>query len=161
MIDPGCGREVFRFRRDSPQLLTVLISDEAIVHTLDIPSELPAAREAELRVLDELKKHTYDETATFAVKLALEESLNNAIKHGNGYDPSKKIRVEFDVDSRRVAITVTDEGGGFDPASIPDPRTDENLEKPSGRGIMLIKAYMDDVRFNERGNQVHMVKRNR
>ena len=139
----------------------LLTWDNVTLHTLEIPSELPAAREAELRVLDELKKHTYNETVTFAVKLALEESLNNAIRHGNGLDPKKIVTVEFDVDPQRVAITVTDEGDGFDPEIIPDPRTDENLEKPSGRGVMLMKAYMDDVRFNERGNQVHMVKRHR
>lgn len=111
-----------------------------------------------MRVLNELKKHTYDDPTTFAVKLALEESLNNAIRHGNGSDPGKRIKLEFDVNSERVTITVTDEGAGFCPDCVPDPRADENLEKPSGRGIMLIRAYMDDVRFNERGNQVHMVK---
>ena len=106
-------------------MIPPLISDEATLRTLEIPSELPAARAAELRVLDELKKYTYDETATFAVKLALEESLNNAIKHGNGSDPSKKIKLQFDVDPRRVAITVTDEGTGFNPGGVPDPRADD------------------------------------
>ena len=125
-----------------------------------IPSKFEAARTVEQRILDELEKHDYDEAAMFAIKLALEESLNNAIKHGNRRDSQRKIEVEFEVNARRAAITVTDQGGGFDPETIPDPRTDENLEKPCGRGIMLMRAYMDEVRYNDAGNQVYFVKHN-
>ena len=57
-------------------------------------------------------------------------------------------------------MTITDQGSGFDPAALPDPTTEENLQKPTGRGIMLMRAYMDEVRFNEKGNQVHLVKKN-
>ena len=57
-------------------------------------------------------------------------------------------------------MTITDQGSGFDPNDVPDPTVEENLQKPTGRGIMLMRAYMDEVRFNEKGNQVHMVKRN-
>ena len=126
-----------------------------------ILSDFRSARNVEQRVLDELETCGYDQSTIFAVKLALEESLNNAIKHGNGLDPNKKIEIEFNVNSRQVDITVSDQGRGFDPESIPDPTSDENLEKPSGRGIMLMRAYMDEVRFNDRGNQVKMLKRNR
>jgi serine/threonine-protein kinase RsbW len=124
-----------------------------------IPSEFEAARSVEQLVLDELGQHGYGDSATFAVKLALEESLNNAIKHGNGGDASKTIEVSYDVDPHRVKITVTDEGGGFDPGCVPDPTVDENLEKPSGRGIMLMRFYMDEVSYNSSGSQVRMVKR--
>lgn len=123
-----------------------------------IPSDFAAARGVERVVLEQLAKHGYDEAEAFAVKLAMEEGLSNAIRHGNHCDPGKKVRVHFDVDDRRVALTIADEGEGFDPDSLPDPTTDENLEKPSGRGVMLMLAYMDEVQYSEHGSKVHMVK---
>ena len=128
---------------------------------LVINSDLKAARKAERAVLNELARLGYSPSATFAVRLALEEGLNNAIHHGNCRDPGRKVRIAFDVDEKCVSITITDQGRGFDPAAVPDPRADENLEKPSGRGIMLMRAYMDEVRFNNIGNEVHMIKHNR
>jgi len=125
-----------------------------------IASDLEAARQLEAVVLREVVRNGYDGAARFAIKLALEESLNNAIKHGNRHDPKKTVNVRFDIDPERVVITITDEGRGFDPAAVPDPTCDENLEKPCGRGIMLMRAYMDEVTYNQTGNQVHMVKRN-
>jgi len=128
--------------------------------TLTIASSLTAAREAEESVLREVARNGYGEAVTFAIKLALEEALNNAIKHGNRYDPAKRVEVAFEIDREQAAITITDQGEGFDPDAVPDPTTDENLEKPDGRGIMLMRAYMDEVRYGEPGNRVHMVKRN-
>ena len=125
-----------------------------------IESDLKAARKLEEHVLRDVARHGYSEASTFAIRLALEEGLNNAIKHGNRMDASKLIEVVYDVDDRRAAITITDQGRGFEPGTVPDPTADENLEKPCGRGIMLMHAYMDEVRFNERGNQVHLVKQN-
>lgn len=125
-----------------------------------IESDLKAVRKLEEHVLRDVARHGYSEASTFAIRLALEEGLNNAIKHGNRLDRTKLIEVTYEVDSRRTSITITDQGLGFEPAKVPDPTADENLEKPCGRGIMLMRAYMDEVRFNERGNQVHLVKRN-
>jgi len=125
-----------------------------------ISSAFEEARAVERRVLDEMERHKYGEVAAFAVKLALEESLNNAIRHGNGCDPGKRIEVRYEVNSERVVVSVVDEGPGFVPDDVPDPTVDENLEKPSGRGIMLMHAYMDEVTHNPQGNQVTMVKYN-
>jgi len=125
---------------------------------MQIPSTYEAAKQVEDAVLKELDRHGYDDVAAFAVKLALEESLNNAIKHGNGLDPDKTVEVDYDVDARQITITVADQGGGFDPARVPDPTVDENLEKPCGRGILLMRAYMDEVCFSPCGNRVKMVK---
>lgn len=125
-----------------------------------IASNLEAARAVEKAILREVARHGYDEAATFAIKLALEEGLNNAIKHGNRYDSEKSVEVHFDIDGERASVTITDQGEGFDLSAVPDPTADENLEKPCGRGIMLMCAYMDEVRYNEKGNRVHMVKRN-
>jgi serine/threonine-protein kinase RsbW len=94
----------------------------------------------------------------FAIKLALEEALANAIKHGNACDQAKHVTVDYDVNPQQVRISVCDEGCGFDPADVPDPTLDENLEKPHGRGVMLMRTYMSDVSFNKSGNCVTMVK---
>ena len=130
-----------------------------MVTTRVISSDLKAARGIQQEVLQELAGHGYTDSSTFAIRLALEEGLNNAIRHGNGYDPEKTVEVTYDVDDDRVAISITDEGPGFRPGDVPDPRLDENVVKPCGRGIMLIRAYMDEVRYNDVGNQVRMVKR--
>ncbi len=113
-----------------------------------------------MRVLSAVQANGYDEGCTFAIRLAIEEGLNNAIKHGNRFIPDKRVEVEFDIDEKRATITITDQGDGFDPSVVPDPTTDENLQKPTGRGIMLMRAYMDKVCYNDRGNQVCMVKNN-
>ena len=125
-----------------------------------IGSDLKSARKVEQRVLRETARYGYSEACRFAIRLALEEGLNNAIRHGSRSDAKKRIEVLCRIDEHRAAITITDEGSGFDPETVPDPTADENLEKPSGRGTMLMRAYMDEVRYNERGNQVHMVKLN-
>ena len=125
-----------------------------------IPSKLDAAQEAENKLLEEVAKHAYSEESIFAIKLAVEEALNNAVKHGNGFDSNKTISLTFRVGPGEAVVTITDQGNGFDPETLADPTAEENLHKPTGRGIMLMRAYMDEVRFNEKGNQVHMVKKN-
>jgi serine/threonine-protein kinase RsbW len=126
-----------------------------------IASDLRAAREVAQDVLAEIARLRYSQECVFAIRLALEEGLNNAIRHGNGYDPDKTVEVTYDVNEHRAVIAITDQGPGFDPHNVPDPRADENLGKPTGRGIMLIRAYMDEVGYNPRGNQIRMVKLNR
>ncbi|MFP4354990.1 MAG: ATP-binding protein [Phycisphaerae bacterium] len=118
------------------------------------------AKQLQQKILSEIDKYDYDQCAVFAIRLAMEEALNNAIRHGNAGDPSKKVEVEYEVSPEKVMIQITDEGVGFIPEKVPDPTADENLEKPSGRGIMLIHAYMDEVEYLKRGNCVRMVKLN-
>ena len=107
----------------------------------------------------ELRRHSCPDDCLFAVRLALEEALSNAIKHGNRFDPDKTVTVRFAVEPETVKLTITDQGSGFNPAAVPDPTTDEHLEDPSGRGITLMRAYMDEVVYNSRGNEVRMLKR--
>jgi serine/threonine-protein kinase RsbW len=121
---------------------------------------LQAAHEAQEKLLEELAAYGYGPAAVFAIKLAVEEAVTNAIKHGNGMDPRKVVHFSYDVGLERTVITVADEGDGFDYDDLADPTADENLEKPTGRGIMLMRAYMDEVVFNAKGNQVRMVKYN-
>ena len=94
----------------------------------------------------------------FGVRLALEEALVNAIKHGNGMDPNKKVHIECRVSRERVWIRIRDEGEGFDLNALPDPTLEENLEKPSGRGVLLMREFMTNVEYNDRGNCVTLEK---
>jgi len=131
------------------------------VPTTRIPSCTDAARQVASRVVAETEARGYCPEAVFAIKLALEEALTNAIKHGNRRDPAKMVRFEYSVSPTCTEICIADQGPGFDPTELPDPTADENLECPTGRGIMLMRAYMDHVEFNERGNTVRMIKYNR
>ncbi len=127
---------------------------------ITIPSRLTDARKVGERILSKAAKRGYSRQTLFAIRLALEEGLINAIKHGNRLDPEKHIELTYEITDEKTTIKIRDEGEGFDPRSVPDPTSDENLVKPYGRGIMLMNAYMDDVRFNKYGNEVCMVKRN-
>lgn len=132
-----------------------------VVKRIAIASNFEEAAKVQNAILDEVGKFGYSEPSVFAIKLAMEECLNNAIRHGNKMDESKTVRVEYEADASKVRIVVTDEGGGFDPLDVPDPTADENLEKPSGRGIMLMRVYMDSVEYSPDGSRVVMVKHNR
>lgn len=115
---------------------------------------------AELAVLDAAERHGFAKASRFAIKLALEEAIANAFRHGHAnLSPDKPVSVSYSVGPGEVRVSVEDQGPGFDPGTIPDPTLDENLENPSGRGIMLIRAYMTSVSFNTRGNRVDMVYR--
>ena len=92
-------------------------------------------------------------------RVGLTEALSNAMLYGNNSDPKKRVRVEVTVRVEEVAVRVTDQGVGFDPAAVPDPTLPDNITKSGGRGIFLMKALMDEVRFNDRGNSVTLVLR--
>lgn len=132
---------------------------DALRRRIVIASKLVEARAVEDEILDHVGRLNYDDSAVFGIKLALEEGLNNAIKHGNACDPARTVEVVYDVSEKQLEVTITDEGHGFQPDDVPDPTADENLEKPSGRGIMLMRAYMDEVEYNKRGNRLRLVKR--
>ena len=94
----------------------------------------------------------------FAIHMAMEEAVMNAIKHGNKRDAAKEVHVILKTHEQGLYVKVTDQGDGFDPNDVPDCTADENLEKTSGRGLMLMKSYMDSVKYNQKGNSVEMTK---
>ena len=110
------------------------------------------------RILSELEANHFSQEDIFAVHLALQESFLNALKHGNKMDAGKDIKIDYLLGSDRIEISMMDEGNGFDPDSVPDPRLGKNLYKTEGRGLLLMRSYMDVVKFNELGNCVHMVR---
>jgi serine/threonine-protein kinase RsbW len=109
-------------------------------------------------VLAKLKEKGFGKDDIFAVHLTLEEAFLNAVKHGNKQDPAKKVMVDYSVTHEKLEITVTDQGNGFKPDNVADPRFGENLFKPGGRGLLLMNSYMDVVKYNEQGNSVYMVR---
>src|SRR5206468_12943408 len=90
---------------------------------------------------------------------ALDEAFVNAVEHGNKFDAAKLIRISADVSSKEAKFTIEDEGEGFDVNAIPNPLDPENLFKTSGRGVLFIYNIMDEVKYNERGNRLTMVKK--
>jgi anti-sigma regulatory factor (Ser/Thr protein kinase) len=90
-------------------------------------------------------------------RVGLTEALSNAMMYGNCCDPSKRVRLEIAFQLGRIEARVTDQGAGFDPSSVPDPTTPENLTKPCGRGLFLMRKLLDEVWYNDRGNQVTLV----
>jgi len=129
-------------------------------HTADlvIPSDPAEAQRVQDEIEQLLIENQYGERDIFCIKLALEEALVNAIKHGNQMDRTKKVHVAYRVSPQRFDILITDEGTGFDPSDVPDPTAFENLERPCGRGLMLMRHYMTEVSFTGRGNTVQMAK---
>jgi serine/threonine-protein kinase RsbW len=93
------------------------------------------------------------------VFVALDEAFVNAVKHGNRFNYEKLVRITAEVSSKEARFTVEDEGDGFDVAQIPDPLDPANLFKTSGRGVLLMYNIMDEVKYNERGNQLTLVKK--
>ena len=93
--------------------------------------------------------------------IATTEMVNNAIRHGNGNDPSKKVHVKFSKSKSEMRVVVRDDGGGFDPGAIADPLKPENLYKESGRGIFIVRMLMDkvDFRFTKAGTEVILIKK--
>ncbi|MDX9725760.1 MAG: ATP-binding protein [Bacteroidales bacterium] len=90
------------------------------------------------------------------IMVAALEAVNNAVTHGNRSDPNKIVDVEIAFEDNDINITVTDEGEGFNPESIPDPTMPENIEELSGRGVFLMTKLADSIKFNEKGNSVKM-----
>lgn len=117
-----------------------------------------SSEEAQNAVVESMDRHGYSKASRFAVRLALAEAIANAFKHGHrGLPSTTTINFAFQVTADHVRITVEDQGPGFKPEDIPDPTLDENIEKASGRGLMLIRAYITHVSHNAKGNQLEMV----
>ena len=128
--------------------------------TFTIRSDFSAGHDVQKRILDAVEKAGFNSQSTFAIKLALEEALINAIKHGNKLDLKQNVHIEASVSPTITEITIEDEGPGFDRSSVPDPTLEENLDKCSGRGILLMEAYMNRVEWSRGGRRVHRVKKN-
>ena len=101
-----------------------------------------------------------DEEERFRVTMAVREAAVNAVLHGNDYDPAKQITASFENNGKSLIFTIADQGKGVDPAALPDPLAPENLLRGTGRGIFLIRSFMDEVHFRQLqpGTELTLVK---
>jgi serine/threonine-protein kinase RsbW len=132
-------------------------NDRELAQTL--PSSLESYHGFVQKILDQLSEMGWRQGDLFAVHMALEESISNAIRHGNRLDPAKQVEVKCVLSPTRFWVRICDEGPGFRPAEVPDCCSPECLELPGGRGLALMNAYMTRVEYNERGNCVTLEKR--
>ena len=123
-----------------------------------IESDISAAQRICRKLLDVAAGGGFNDDELFGIHLALEEAFVNALKHGNKMDPKKHVTIDYLVTEEKFEVSIADDGPGFVPAEVPDPRRSENLCKAFGRGLLLMKSFMDVVEHNKAGNCVRMVK---
>lgn len=124
-----------------------------------LPSSLTAYHDFVQKVLAGLTDLGWQQADLFGIHMALEESISNAIRHGNNEDPTKKVHVECQLSADRFWAKIRDEGEGYNPNAVPDCCSPENLEEPGGRGLALICAYMTSVEHSDCGKCLTMEKR--
>lgn len=132
---------------------------EKIQTTLE--SALESVDKAESLVLQEAGKLGFEEDEAHQIGMAVRECTVNAVVHGNRYSKNKKVHLDIERSNTNLIVTIGDEGGGFDLTSIPDPLSPENLLRQSGRGLLLIRAFMDEFDVRPRpggGTEVRLVK---
>ena len=124
-----------------------------------IPSDTSLGNKVVLLIVENMQRIGWPEKNLFGIHMALEEAIINAIKHGNQRDQDKVVHIVVNATLEDFYLKVTDQGTGFDPNAVPDCTADENLELGSGRGLLLMKHYMDEVLYNDVGNQLEIRKR--
>ncbi len=123
-----------------------------------IPSDLAAGRRLLADSLRQLETLHWCRRDLFAVRLAVDEALVNAISHGNSLDETKQVHYCCRISPQKIRVEIADEGCGFDPDRLPDPTLPGHLGCPHGRGVMLMRAFMSRVEFREHGSQVVLEK---
>lgn len=124
---------------------------------LELLNERASIDAFQQRIADAMTRLGYPKASLFAVRLALHEAINNSFSHGHKNLPATTpVRVEFSIDESRLSVGIEDKGPGFDPASVPDPTLDEHVEATSGRGLMLIRAYMAKAQYSKGGRRLEM-----
>lgn len=124
--------------------------------SIRIPSLSENIRIVESFIDNAKERFELDDDIYGNIMIAVTESVNNAIHHGNSDDKAKSVNLTLDLKDNMIRFTVEDEGPGFNFDNLPDPTAPENLEKEGGRGIFLMKSLCDEVSFNEKGNVVEM-----
>jgi len=169
-------------QRTQSRLLNRIVQSQ---FTIVLENDISLLQSLVVYIQQQLKMHRiFPESERIRIGVALEEALLNSFYHGNlevssklreeDYDlyyslakqrcseapyADRKITVECRFSSESASFVISDEGPGFDPSTLPDPRDPENLERPSGRGLLLMRTFLDEVEYNSKGNQVRMLKR--
>ena len=127
-------------------------------HECSFPSSMENAHSLIDSVMGELQASEWTSKEQFAINLALEEALVNAVQHGNGSDPSKNVHFSCCLTNSLAKFRIEDEGNGFNPDAVPDPTDDEHILIASGRGVLLIKGFVSRVWWNAKGNVLEFEK---
>src|ERR1700690_3146897 len=134
------------------------MTEQRVSYELDSTLEtVDSAEQAASRIAVELG---FDDEEVMRIAMAVREAAVNAVLHGNAYDPDKKVRFEFERTGCDLVITIQDQGKGLDLNKLPDPLAPENLLKTSGRGIFLIRSFMDEVQIRptQAGTEIKLIK---
>lgn len=125
-----------------------------------LASTLESVNRAESIAAETAARVGFSEDDQSNIAMAVREATVNAVLHGNAYDPEKKVFVVYESSTDALVIKITDQGRGLDPVHVPDPLAPENLMKGSGRGIFLIRAFMDEVKFRntQPGTEITLIK---
>src|SRR5438105_12051600 len=142
----------------SEESLTVAMSRNRVSYTLE--STLETVNSAEATASQMATEAGFDDDDVMKISMAVREAAVNAVMHGNAYSPSKKVTLAFEHTAADLVITIRDQGAGLDASKIPDPLAPENLMKTSGRGIFLIRSFMDVVEIHpsQTGTELRMTK---
>jgi len=123
-----------------------------------VPTNVREIKKVSNTILNALNGSGATDSFLFDVRLACEEALINAVKHGNKNQKEKKVVLSFDIIDKGIVISVEDEGQGYNYQQLPDPRHVSNLLRTGGRGLFLIRKMMDKVEFNQKGTKITMTK---
>ena len=123
-----------------------------------ISSDYESGQAVVERIMSAIGDCGFSTRDTFGIRLSVDEAVINAIKHGNQFHPDKTVRIHFRSNDEGLRIEIEDQGAGFCPEDVPDPTADENLERPCGRGLMLMREFMTRIEFNSKGNKVVLEK---
>lgn len=134
--------------------MAALTEELAFTERIGFPAKAENIAQAERLIDDACTKHGVHESRYGNILIALTEAVNNAIHHGNALDPAKTVTLGYEVRDGRIVFLVKDEGPGFDFEHLPDPTDPQNLEKPHGRGVFLMRALADEVEFSDQGATV-------
>ncbi len=127
-------------------------------HDFELLNDPAQVERVEMLLSDAATRNGFAKGSIFALRLSLHEAIANAFNHGHeGLSSELTVHVRLEIGPDQIIMEVTDQGPGFDPASIPDPTLEENLERGSGRGLLLINAYMTRAEYNAKGNALRMV----
>lgn len=133
-----------------------LLDETPFTERLEFPAKAENIALAERLIDEACSRHGVHESRYGNILVALTEAVNNAIQHGNGLDPAKSVSLGYAVKGNRILFEVRDQGAGFDFTNLPDPTDPQNIEKPHGRGVFLMRALADAVEFSDNGATVVM-----
>jgi serine/threonine-protein kinase RsbW len=121
-----------------------------------IPSNTADGLNAQEKLVALMEQFEYSMRDVFAMRLSLEEGITNAIRHGNKFATDKNVIIRCDISTEKMRVVIVDEGEGFDPEDVPDPTLEEFIERPCGRGLMLMRAYLNICEYSDGGRCITM-----